>query len=89
MENTTNKTTSSTRLKAKGLRMPYEKPWAQAIILTVTIFCLVFSFLPLFLTLVNSFKLDDQVKVDAFSFPLLSTIGEATKENFTWKRLLK
>ena len=83
MENTTNKTTSSTRLKAKGLRMPYEKPWAQAIILTVTIFCLVFSFLPLFLTLVNSFKLDDQVKVDAFSFPLLSTIGEATKENFT------
>ena len=62
MENTKNKT----RLKAKGLRMPYEKPWAQGIILAIAIFCLLFSFLPLFLTVVNSFKLDDQVKVDDF-----------------------
>ena len=68
--------------KVKGLRMPYEKPWAQAIILFVVIFCLVFSFLPLFLTLVNAFKLDDQVKVDAFSLPLFSTISKATSENF-------
>ena len=79
MENTKNKT----RLKTKGLRMPYEKPLAQGIILTVAIFCLLFSFLPLFLTVVNSFKLDDQVKVDAFSLPLFSTIAEATKTNFT------
>ena len=79
MENTKNKT----RLKSKGLRMPYEKPWAQAVILTVAIFCLLFSFLPLFLTVVNSFKLDDQVKVDAFSLPLFSTIAEATQTNFT------
>ena len=68
--------------KVKGLRMPYEKTWAQAIILFVVIFCLVFSFLPLFLTLVNAFKLDDQVKVDAFSLPLFSTISKATSEKF-------
>ena len=87
MENATNTAeimeTSAPRLKSKGLRMPYEKAWAQTIILTVTIFCLVFSFLPLFLTVVNSFKLDDQVKVDAFSLPALNTILEAAGLNFS------
>lgn len=68
--------------KTKGLLMPYEKPWAQAIILFVVIFCLIFSFLPLFLTVVNAFKPDEQVKIDAFSLPLLSTISQATEENF-------
>ena len=86
MENATNIAELATQppkqIKRKGLRMPYEKGWAQAIILAVTIFCLVFSFLPLFLTVVNSFKLDDQVKVDAFSLPVLSTILEAAGLNF-------
>ena len=61
--------------RVKGLRMPYEKPWAQAIILGIVIFCLLFSFLPLFLTVVNAFKLDDQLNVDSFSLPLFSTIA--------------
>ena len=69
-------------VKTKGLRMPYEKTWAQAIILALTIFCLIFSFLPLFLTIVNAFKLDDQVRYNAFSFPLLSTFADAAKLNF-------
>ena len=69
--------------KSKGLRMPHEKLGAQIVILTVTIFCLVFSFLPLFLTLVNSFKLDDQVKINAFSLPVFSTILEAANLNFS------
>lgn len=75
--------------KSKGLLMPHEKWGAQVVILTVTIFCLVFSFLPLFLTLVNSFKLDDQVKMDAFSLPVFSTILEAAGLNFgqAWKVL--
>ena len=73
----------SASVKVKGLRMPYEKAWAQAIILFVVFFCLIFSFLPLFLTLVNSFKLDDQVKVDAFSLPSFLTLSEATKANFS------
>ena len=83
VQNTMNETPKKTNMKVKGLRMPYEKPWAQAIILAVVIFCLLFSFLPLFLTVVNSFKLDEQVKVDAFSFPMFSTIAEATKSNFS------
>lgn len=76
-------TASRKPYKSKGLRMPYEKPWAQAIILFIVIFCLLFSFLPLFLTVVNSFKLDEQVKVDAFSLPSFITLSEATKINFT------
>ena len=54
------------KIKTKGLRMPHEKAWAQTIILTVTIFCLVFSFLPLFLTVVNSFKLEEKKKKHYF-----------------------
>ena len=81
MTNETN-TLQNQPKKSKGLRMPYEKTWAQALILTVTIACLLFSFLPLFLTVVNSFKLDDQVRYNAFSFPLLSTFAEAAKVNF-------
>ncbi len=68
--------------KVKGLRMPYEKPWAQGIILFVVFFCLVFSFLPLLLTVVNAFKLDEQVKTDAFSLPVFSTLAEAADTNF-------
>ena len=74
--------TPSKPIKTKGLRMPHEKTWVQAIIVAVVIFCLVFSFLPLFLTVVNSFKLDDQVKVNAFSLPVFSTILEAADINF-------
>ena len=69
-------------VKSKGLRMPYERTWAQAIILGVAIFCLLFSFLPLFLTVVNAFKLDEQVRYNAFSLPLLSTFAKAAKLNF-------
>ncbi len=86
MENATNSAerakTLPKQLRRKGLRMPYERTWVQAIIIAIAVFCLVFSFLPLFLTVVNSFKLDDQVKVDAFSLPVFSTILEAAGLNF-------
>ena len=74
-------------LKKHKLRMPYESGWAQAIIISVVVFCLLFSFLPLFLTIVNAFKTKEQVQVNAFSLPILSTLGQAAKENFTtaWK----
>ena len=64
------------------LRMPHEGPLAQTIIITIVVFCTAFSFLPLFLTLVNSIKTEMQVKVNAFSFPELSTFIEAGKTNF-------
>ena len=62
--------------------MPYEKPGVQAAILGVVIFCLLFSFMPLFLTIVNSLKTEEQVKVNAFSFPQLATLFGAAKGNF-------
>ena len=68
--------------KKNQLRMPYERNGAQAVILGVVIFCLLFSFMPLFLTIVNSVKTEEQVKVNAFSFPQLSTLMAAAKGNF-------
>jgi ABC-type glycerol-3-phosphate transport system permease component len=70
------------KARKSKLRMPYEKNGVQAVILFVVIFCLIFSFMPLFLTIVNSVKTEEQVKVNAFSLPQLSTIFEAAKGNF-------
>ncbi len=70
------------KARKSKLRMSYEKNGVQAVILFVVIFCLVFSFMPLFLTIVNSVKTEEQVKVNAFSLPQLSTIFEAAKGNF-------
>ena len=69
--------------KAGKLRMPYERNGAQAVIIAVTVFCLLFSFLPLFLTVLNAFKTEEQVKANAFSFPLLSSFFAAGKANFS------
>ena len=82
--------TSAQMLKKKStLRMPHEKTWVQAILITVVVFCTAFSFLPLFLTVVNSLKTQSQVQQNAFSLPVLSTIGEAVKGNFSaaWKQV--
>ena len=70
------------KARKSKLRMSYEKNGVQAVILFVVIFCLIFSFMPLFLTIVNSVKTEEQVKVNAFSLPQLSTIFEAAKGNF-------
>ena len=68
--------------KKNQLRMPYERNGAQAVILFVVIFCLLFSFMPLFLTIVNSVKTEEQVKINAFSLPKLATLFEAGRGNF-------
>ncbi|MBR2623428.1 MAG: carbohydrate ABC transporter permease [Clostridia bacterium] len=75
--------TKPVNLKKHKLRMPYERNFAQACILTVVIFCLLFSFLPLFLTLVNAFKPDIDVQTNAFSLPKLASFAQAAKNNFT------
>ena len=77
-------TTKNIQLQPKKnkLRMPYERNGVQAVILGVVIFCLLFSFMPLCLTIVNSVKTEEQVKVNAFSFPQLSTLMAAAKGNF-------
>lgn len=79
----TNVQTQPTNLKKHKLRMPYERNFAQVCILTVVMFCLLFSFLPLFLTVVNSFKPDGEVQANAFSLPHLASFAQAAKDNFT------
>ena len=75
--------TPSVNPKKHKLRMPYERNFAQAVIIFVVVFCTVFSFLPLFLTVVNSLKTEAQVKFNAFSLPELATMFSAAKANFT------
>lgn len=75
--------TPTVKPKKSTLLMPHEKTGVQVAILTVIIICLVFSFLPLLLTLVNALKLEDAVKANAFSLPKLSEIGAAVSLNFT------
>lgn len=90
MENT-NLKSSPIKLKKSKLRMPHEKPAAQTIIIAIVIFCTLFSFMPLFLTVVNSLKTEAQVKLNSFSFPQFSTIGEAISGNFgsAWSAINK
>lgn len=76
-------TAQSVNPKKHKLRMPHEKTFAQVLIIAVVIFCTLFSFLPLFLTVVNSLKTETQVKMNAFSLPELSTMFGAAKSNFT------
>ncbi len=77
-----NNVISINKKKKSKLLLPHEKTWAQAILITIITFCLVFSFLSLFLTIVNSLKTDDQVRTNAFGLPQLSTIVGAAKHNF-------
>ena len=74
---------SSNNPKKSKLRMPYERNFAQVCIISIVVFCTLFSFLPLFLTVVNSLKTEAQVKVNAFSLPELATMFSAAKSNFS------
>ena len=69
--------------KTGKLRMPYETNSVQTALIFVAVFCLLFSFLPLILTVLNAFKTEDQVKSNAFSLPLFSTLLSAGKANFS------
>ena len=71
-----------TSKKKNSLMMPHEKAGAQTVIHIVIILCLAFSFMPLFLTVINSLKTDLQVQTNAFALPELYKIGEAIKSNF-------
>ena len=75
--------TQKIKPKKETLIMPHEKPLTQAIIYVVIVICLLFSFLPLFLTIINALKLDGQVQSNAFALPEISKIGEAVVKNFT------
>ena len=75
--------TPTVKPRKSTLIMPHERTGVQIAIISVIVICLMFSFLPLFLTVINALKTDIQVQTNAFSFPKLSTIGEAVKSNFS------
>ncbi|MBE7100152.1 MAG: carbohydrate ABC transporter permease [Clostridiales bacterium] len=68
--------------KKSRLMQPHERGWVQAILISIITFCLIFSFLSLFLTIVNSMKTDTQVRTNAFGLPQFSTMIDASKHNF-------
>ena len=74
--------TPTVKPKKSTLLMPHEKTGVQVAIIAVIVVCLLFSFLPLLLTVINALKTDIQVQTNAFALPQLSTIGEAVKHNF-------
>ncbi|MBR2336545.1 MAG: carbohydrate ABC transporter permease [Clostridia bacterium] len=75
--------TPTVQPKEHTLLMPHEKTGVQVPILVFIFICLAFSFLPLFLTVVNALKTDVQVQTNAFAFPKISLIGEAVAHNFS------
>ncbi|MBR2385311.1 MAG: carbohydrate ABC transporter permease [Clostridia bacterium] len=84
MENNSLKiNTPTVKPKKSTLIMPHERTGVQITIIAVIVVCLAFSFLPLFLTVINSLKTDIQVQTNAFAFPKLELIGEAVRSNFT------
>ena len=68
--------------KKNKLLQPHERGWVQAILISIITFCLVFSFLSLFLTIVNSLKTEGQVRTNAFGLPKFATMVGAAKHNF-------
>ena len=66
----------------KPIRKPNERKGFQSVIIFCVVFCTVFSFLPLLLTVINSMKTQEQVSKDIFSLPQFSTLLTAIRKNF-------
>lgn len=73
----------------KPIRKPYERKGFQSVIIFCVVFCTVFSFLPLLLTVINSMKTQEQVSKDIFSLPQFSTLLTAIRKNFgsAWEEI--
>lgn len=75
--------------KNKPLKFGYERLGVQSALIILVLFLTAFSFLPLILTVLNSVKLEEQVKTNIFGLPAFSTIAQAFKENYSvaWKAI--
>ena len=69
--------------KKSRLRYSYERPSFQAVITIIITFCTVFSFIALFITVINSMKTDNEVAFNIFAFPSLKNIVSAVKDNYS------
>ncbi len=79
--------------KAARLKLSDRVRW-QVLTCVWTTFCVVFSLIPLYITIINSFKTNDEIIASIFSFPKLSslsTIGINYSKAFAdiWAPLLR
>lgn len=69
--------------KKSKLRYSYEKKSFQTFITIVVTLCTVFSFIALFITVVNSAKTDNEVAFNIFALPSVENFVSALKENYS------
>ena len=64
------------------IRYSYERKSFQIFITVVVTLCTLFSFIALFITVVNSLKTDDEVAFDIFAFPTVNNFVSAMSSNY-------
>lgn len=73
----------SKKIKKSKLRYSYERKSFQAFIIAVVTLCTLFSFIALFITVVNAMKTDDEVAFNIFALPSMENLVNAVKKNFS------
>lgn len=68
-------------MKSK-VKKSYHRMDFQVCISIIVIFALIFSFVPLFITVLNAFKTNDEINANIFAFPTLENLWLSTKSNF-------
>lgn len=71
------------KIKRGNLRYSHEKRPFQAFITVVITLCMLFSFLALFITVVNSMKTDNEVAFNIFALPSWENLFDAIAHNFS------
>ena len=64
------------------IRYSYERKSFQIFITVVVTLCTLFSFIALFITVVNSLKTDNEVAFDIFAFPTVNNFVSAMSSNY-------
>jgi len=59
-----------------------DKLQTQIVVITWVTVCTLFSLIPLFITVVNAFKSNDEIMVSIFNFPMFSKLGANISNNF-------
>ncbi len=69
-------------VKAKHIRYSYSGKGLQTFLYVYVTLCVVFSFIPLFITVVNSVKPQEEIMKNVFSMPKLSTMFSNLAANY-------
>ncbi len=69
-------------MKSK-VKKSYHRMDFQVCISIIVIFALIFSFVPLFVTVLNAFKTNDEINANIFALPALKSVWQSTVANFS------